>query len=115
MPRIFRISKTKFAFTALAFLLMGSLLVALSPDVISTDKSSACPAPTKLISEDFEGKAVCQISGIVSQDLTLTNDKFWALSGEVHIGIDRTKKNRANNPRGNDPFWKNGARFFGHQ
>ncbi|MDY0121647.1 MAG: hypothetical protein RBR54_06860 [Sulfurimonas sp.] len=112
MPRIFRISKTKFAFTALAFLLMGSLLVALSPDVISTDKSSACPAPTKLISEDFEGKAVCQISGIVSQDLTLTNDKFWALSGEVHIGIDRTKKTELTIQEGTTLFGKTEQDFL---
>lgn len=86
-------TKINFILTLLLLLLMGSLLIAFSPELSTHQKHShSCPAPTKLISEDFEGKAVCQILGVMSQDLILTNDKFWTLSGEVHIGVDRVKK-----------------------
>lgn len=111
MPR-FRISKTKIAFTSLAFLLTTSLVVAFSPDIIHSDADSSCPAPTKLISEDFEGKAVCQISGLLSQDLHLTNDKFWVLNGEVHVGIDRIKKAELTIQEGTTIFGKTEEDFL---
>ena len=72
----------------------------------------SCPDKTQLISDDFEGKPVCQLRGTYSEDLHLTSDKFWALKGEVHIGVDgQSVANLAIDP-GTTVFGKTGADFL---
>ncbi len=71
-----------------------------------------CPENTQLISDDFEGKPVCQLRGTYTEDLHLTVDKFWALKGEVHIGIDGTQKSVLEVDPGTTVFGKTGADFL---
>lgn len=71
-----------------------------------------CPGNTQLISDDFEGKPVCQLRGTYRDDLHLTSDKFWALKGEVHIGVDgKSSATLAIDP-GTTVFGKTGADFL---
>ena len=71
-----------------------------------------CPENTQLISDDFEGRPVCQLRGTYTQDLHLTSDKFWALKGEVHIGVDGTQKAVLEIDPGTTVFGKTGADFL---
>jgi len=109
-----RLSKTYTAFGLLIFLLMGSLLVAFSPDLPQqhTQAKSQCPYGTKLISENFEGKAVCEISGVLTHDLHLSSDLYWALNGEVHIGVDRVQNVALSIEAGTTVFGKTAKDFL---
>ncbi len=71
-----------------------------------------CPENTQLISDDFEGKPVCQLRGTYVENIHLTNDKFWALKGEVHIGIDSKKEAALEIDPGTTVFGKTGADFL---
>ncbi len=71
-----------------------------------------CPANTQLISDDFEGKPVCQLRGTYVDNLHLTSDKFWALKGEVHIGIDGQDAATLEIDPGTTVFGKTGADFL---
>ena len=73
----------------------------------------SCPNKTQLISDDFEGKPVCQLRGAYVDDLYLSNDKFWALKGEVHIGVDGDDKETVVEIEpGTTVFGKTGADFL---
>ncbi len=73
----------------------------------------SCPEGTQLISDDFEGKPVCQLRGTYVKDLYLTNDKFWALKGEVHIGVDgKEQESVLEIEPGTTVFGKTGADFL---
>lgn len=72
----------------------------------------SCPEKTQLISDDFEGKPVCQLRGTYSEDLHLTSDKFWALKGEVHIGVDGKRAADLEIDPGTTIFGKTGADFL---
>ncbi len=71
-----------------------------------------CPDKTQLISDDFEGKPVCQLRGTYSDDIHLTSDKFWALKGEVHIGVDGKDSADLVIDPGTTVFGKTGADFL---
>lgn len=71
-----------------------------------------CPEKTQLISDDFEGKPVCQLRGTYTEDLHLSSDKFWALKGEVHIGTDGEQKATLEIDPGTTVFGKTGADFL---
>ena len=45
----------------------------------------SCPEKTQLISDDFEGKPVCQLRGTYSEDLHLTSYKFCSIKCELNI------------------------------
>ncbi|MGB5964670.1 MAG: hypothetical protein WBG65_03950 [Sulfurimonadaceae bacterium] len=72
----------------------------------------SCPDKTQLISDDFEGKPVCQLRGTYSENIHLTNDKFWALKGEVHIGVDGKSAAKLEIDPGTTVFGKTGADFL---
>jgi hypothetical protein len=73
----------------------------------------SCPEGTQLISDDFEGKPVCQLRGTYVTDMQLTKEKFWALKGEVHIGDDSDKKETVLEIEpGTTVFGKTGADFL---
>lgn len=71
-----------------------------------------CPGGTELISDDFEGKPVCQLRGSYIEDMHLTSDKFWALKGEVHIGVDGKDEATLEIDPGTTVFGKTGADFL---
>jgi hypothetical protein len=71
-----------------------------------------CPENTQLISDDFEGKPVCQLRGTYVKDIHLSSDKFWALKGEVHIGVDGKEKATVEIDPGTTVFGKTGADFL---
>lgn len=71
-----------------------------------------CPSHTTLISNDFEGKPVCQLKGTYTQDIHLSSDKFWALKGEVHIGIDTLSNTTLSIDPGTTIFGKTGGDFL---
>ena len=71
-----------------------------------------CPEHSQLISDDFEGKPVCQLRGTYVDDMHLTSDKFWALKGEVHVGIDGKEKATFSIDPGTTVFGKTGADFL---
>jgi len=72
----------------------------------------SCPEKTQLISDDFEGKPVCQLRGTYSEDLSLSADKSWALKGEVHIGVDGGESAVLEIAPGTTIFGKTGADFL---
>jgi len=72
----------------------------------------SCPEKTQLISDDFEGKPVCQLRGTYTENIHLTSDKFWALKGEVHIGIDGKSAANLEIDPGTTVFGKTGADFL---
>ncbi|MEN8146887.1 MAG: hypothetical protein ABFR02_04635 [Campylobacterota bacterium] len=76
------------------------------------ESTVTCPENTQLISDDFEGKPVCQLRGTYVKDIHLSNDKFWALKGEVHIGVDGKEKAVAEIDPGTTVFGKTGADFL---
>ncbi|WP_345975029.1 hypothetical protein [Sulfurimonas sp. HSL3-7] len=76
------------------------------------ESTISCPENTQLISDDFEGKPVCQLRGTYVDNIHLTNDKFWALKGEVHIGIDSKEEARLVIDPGTTVFGKTGADFL---
>ena len=71
-----------------------------------------CPENTQLISDDFEGKPVCQLRGTYVEDIHLSSDKFWALKGEVHIGVDGREQVIVEIDPGTTVFGKTGADFL---
>ncbi len=71
-----------------------------------------CPENTQLISDDFEGKPVCQLRGTYRDSIHLTSDKFWALKGEVHIGVDGKSAAKLEIDPGTTVFGKTGADFL---
>lgn len=77
------------------------------------ESMASCPKGTQLISDDFEGKPVCQLRGTYVDDLHLSNDKFWALKGEVHVGVDGKEKEAVLEIEpGTTVFGKTGADFL---
>lgn len=76
------------------------------------ESTVSCPENTQLISDDFEGKPVCQLRGTYVDTIRLTNDKFWALKGEVHIGIDSKEDAALEIDPGTTVFGKTGADFL---
>ena len=52
-----------------------------SPNVIDVTATSSIPAPAS-------GGLVCQISGVITQDLTLTAFNTYVLNGGVVVGVD---------------------------
>ena len=71
-----------------------------------------CPENNQLISDDFEGNPFCQLRGTYVKDLHLSNDKFWALKGEVHIGVDGREQATVEIDPGTTVFGKTGADFL---
>jgi trimeric autotransporter adhesin len=55
---------------------------------ITSIKSDECPSNSKYLST-LNGKKVCELKGLYTQDLKLTSDFYWALNGEVVIGGDK--------------------------
>ena len=47
-----------------------------------------CPAGTTDSGFDLQGDNVCQLSGIVTDDLRLTRGNFYELTGRVEVGVD---------------------------
>jgi hypothetical protein len=47
-----------------------------------------CPAGTDETGQTVAGKAVCSLSGTVTQDVTLTSSNYYELNGKVVIGGD---------------------------
>ncbi|MGB5966340.1 MAG: hypothetical protein WBG65_12545 [Sulfurimonadaceae bacterium] len=77
------------------------------------ESMASCPTGTQLISDDFEGKPVCQLRGTYVNDMHLSNDKFWALKGEVHVGVDgKEKETVLEIEPGTTVFGKTGADFL---
>ena len=51
--------------------------------------TGSCPSGTNVSTDSaIAGNTVCAISGVVKDDLTLTNDVIWRLLGKVEIGAD---------------------------
>src|SRR6056300_1522659 len=51
--------------------------------------TGSCPSSTNVSTDSaIAGNTVCAISGVVKDDLTLTNDVIWRLLGKVEIGAD---------------------------
>jgi len=49
-----------------------------------------CPEGTDETSEEIDGRAVCELSGTITRDVTLTNSNVYELVGKVVIGGDNT-------------------------
>lgn len=47
-----------------------------------------CPNGTSDAGYTIKSKPVCEISNIITNDLHLTNDRYWKIKGEVQIGGD---------------------------
>lgn len=101
------------------YLLMGLSTVAMFAMSGCFEKKNAlhestvsCPSGTELISDDFEGKPVCQLRGTYVDDMRLSSDKFWALKGEVHIGVDNRSEATLEIDPGTTVFGKTGADFL---
>ncbi len=76
------------------------------------NKVSLCPQDTKLLSEDFEGKAVCELDGVITKDLYLTNNIYWALNGEVRVGEDNKNNATLKIQKGTTIFGKTSKDFL---
>ncbi len=76
------------------------------------ESSNLCPKNTELLSKDFEGKVVCQLKGVYVDDLHLSRDKFWAIKGEVHIGVDTYKPAILRIDEGTTIFGKTGNDYL---
>ena len=76
------------------------------------EELNPCPTQTTFISKGFEGKPVCQLHGTYTSSLLLTNDIFWALKGEVHIGTDNSHNSTLRIEAGTTIFGKTGADFL---
>ena len=51
--------------------------------------TGSCPSGTNVSTDSsIAGNTVCAISGVVKDDLSLTNDVIWRLLGKVEIGAD---------------------------
>ncbi len=50
---------------------------------------SVCPEFSKYMGK-LSGQDVCKLSGVYTDDITLTKDKLWALEDEVIVGGDNT-------------------------
>ena len=59
----------------------GSISSAEQPDF-------GCPEGTATSSRDLDGSRICELSGTITQDITLTSNNFYELVGRVAIGND---------------------------
>ena len=59
----------------------GSISSAEQPDF-------GCPEGTTTSSRELDGSRICELSGTITQDITLTSNNFYELVGRVAIGND---------------------------
>ncbi len=71
-----------------------------------------CPSGTTTQADQINGKVVCELTGRITADLTLSADKYWALNGEVIIGGDNTSPTTLTINPGTTIFGARGADFL---
>ena len=71
-----------------------------------------CPSGTSDSGYSIKGKQVCEIANIITNDLTLTEDRYWRIRGEVQIGGDNSLKTTLTIDPGTVLFGKSGKDFL---
>ena len=77
----------------------------------NTKLSKQCPSFAKYTGT-LSGKDVCKLSGVYTQDLSLSKDKLWALENEVIIGGDNANSATLHIQEGTHIFGQNGEDYL---
>lgn len=73
---------------------------------------TTCPSHTSDAGYDIKGRPVCEISNIITNDLTLSSDRYWRINGEVQIGGDNAQSAILTIEPGTTIFGKSGKDFL---
>jgi len=71
-----------------------------------------CPSGTSDAGYTLKGRPVCEISNIITNDLTLSADRYWRVRGEVQIGGDNMLNTELHIEAGTILFGKSGGDFL---
>lgn len=80
-------------------------------NTISSTSQTNCPVFSKYTGK-LSGKDVCQLSGVYTDSIILTNDKLWALESEVIIGGDNTNSATIHIQEGTQVFGQHGEDYL---
>lgn len=74
--------------------------------------ATACPSGTSDAGYSIDNIHVCEISNIITNDITLSPDRYWRIRGEVQIGGDNQMKTKLVIKPGSTLFGKSGGDFI---
>lgn len=74
--------------------------------------TSLCPSGTSDAGYSIRDKNVCELSSIITNELTLTSDHYWRIKGEVIVGGDNSHSTQLNIKPGTVLFGKSGSDFM---
>jgi len=80
--------------------------------ITATVEKEGCPIGTSAISAADGVTTTCQISGVITDDLTLTANNLYALSGPVFVGEDKANSATLTIEAGTTLFGRSGSDYL---
>ncbi|WP_286266107.1 hypothetical protein [Thalassotalea atypica] len=74
-------------------------------------ETEGCPTGTSAIAP-INGKTTCEVSGVITSDLTLTSENLYALSGPVFVGNDKADSATLTIEAGTTLFGRSGGDYL---